>query len=360
MQVNSVYNKFNQAKNLQNASFGENASKETPESGHQIKDEILHSDPFSKLGFKVRQAAKVPSYAVRGMQGDPDANFFEFLKITKIPYFIGGPMLAVMFMAGKNGLNVTAKNSANMAAKKVALGVAMYYLATMAAKAVIDIPVKMFRGIDLNHPYKDVVDLREGTPLRYPENKKTEYHKVYESADFTRWDLLYDYKKPTDKEVNSKYDDLCKKFGVKAELNDSDSTLKEKIRSTIKMAGGWKYMLTAPFVMMGLGLATQDSFQKVNLKEVFRGIKKVFNTQSKNKLGTLGINLKHNIAKPFFSSLKELWQGKTPVSKALGRFSILTSVFLPVLANMMILSKSSGKEIDFLDLRAFSDKGVKK
>ena len=103
----------------------------------------------------------------------------------------------------------------------------MYYVAKEVANAVIDIPVKLFRGIDLKMPYRKITALREGNPLNLPNNKKPSNQNVFESTEFTRWDLLYKHGK--DVEMNENFDKIAKKFGAKEKLADADSTLIPKI-----------------------------------------------------------------------------------------------------------------------------------
>ena len=250
----------------------------------------------------------------------------------------------------------------------------MYYIAATAAKAVIDIPLKSFRNIDMNQKYKHMVDLRADTPLKLPDNQKVEYHNWLESKDFTNLGLAYNYHKPEAEKINSQFDEIAKSFGVdnKTKLNDSDTVVGEKIKETIAMANGWKYIITAPFVMTGLGLSSQKSFQKIggdmNGHGIWSAIKGLGNKNKKPKIRFLELkaSLSENLKKPIVDSFKELWgakgikEGVSRTSKILGRTAILSSLILPAVAVSTILAKTSLKNHKFQEHSSDNNGGVQK
>ena len=306
-----------------------------------LHDKIFNNDCFTKTKVNIEQSAELPEYMYRGFKGDPDFNFFEYLKLAKLPYFIGGIGLVSTYIAGCNHLSPVSRLGNNTTVKRVALGVAGYYLGVELAKALIDIPIKFFRGIDLNHPYKNMVSLREGNPLDLPNNKKKEYHKVFESIDFTRWDLLYKYGEAGN--TNAVFDKLAKKFGATQKLNDSDSALKSRIKSLIIMASSWKAMLPAFFATLGVGLAQQKAAEDIDLRSIFKNIANLFKQDTPQRFKNLKISLNENLVKPIALGVKQIWTGKSFVSKIIGRTALLSAVGLPILANIMILNKTKIK-----------------
>lgn len=304
-------------------------------------DKLRNSGIGTKVKINIETALNTPGYAYRGMKGDPDFNFYEYLKVSKIPYYIGGLGLAGVCLAGKNKYSTADKFANSAIFKKVLTGVLMYYIAKAIANVVIDVPVKLFRGIDLNMPYKKITSLREGNPLNLPNNKKPSNQNVFESTEFTRWDLLYEHDKG--KNINNKFNKIAKKFGADKELADADSTLIPKIKELIIMASSWKYMLSVPFVMLGLGLAQQDSFQKTDVRNLYRQIVNLFKPSTKNRFSKIGVSLKENITTPIKGAFVELWNGKSLPSKIIGRTAIVAPVALTILANLMILQKTSIK-----------------
>lgn len=312
-------------------------------------DEILASGFLSKQKYKIHAANTIPTYITKGLKGDPSSTFYEFIQICKVPYFIGGPVLAALFSAGANNLNYQSKFFAKQTTKKIAVGVGLYYIGVALAKAVIDIPVKLFRGVDLNLPYKKIVESKSPNSSVGYLKKTKEYHKVYESIDFTRWQLLHNYDNP-DKPINYKYDKMAKKYGFDKPLNDSDSALRPYIQKTIVMSRAWKYILTIPFVALGLGLAKQkawgDAFQ--NIGAAFKDIvsKSNKNLTIKERASRTKDLINYNLYKPFKESFKTLWKGESnsKISGKLGKAILLASILTPIYANYMILKKTSAKK----------------
>lgn len=129
------------------------------EKDREMNQEILlPNDPLTKFKIELQNVVNLHDYATRGLAGDPKANFYEFLKLGNIPYFVGGAILLSMFMAGITSIDPKARLNAISKAKQIGVGIVFYYAACALAQKVIDIPVKLFRGIDLNHPYRHVED----------------------------------------------------------------------------------------------------------------------------------------------------------------------------------------------------------
>ncbi len=309
----------------------------------QEHDRLRNPGLWTKVKIGIDTASNTPDYAYRGMKGDPDFNFYEQQKVSKIPYYLGGIGLAAVCLAGRNILDPDCVKGNKFALKKVALGALFYYIAREVANAAINIPVKLFRGIDLNMPYRKITALREANPLNLPNNKKPSNQNVFESTEFTRWDLLYKYGSDKNVGMNETFDKMAKKFGVKHKQNDSDSKVIGKIKKLIIMATSWKYMLAVPFVMTALGMAQQKAFENNDFTHVFKSAGNILNNFGKDSLSKFGTSFYKNIITPIGKSFIELWKGNSTASKILGRSAIIASVGLAILANTMILSKTSLK-----------------
>jgi hypothetical protein len=333
----------------------------------KLKSRMLANDSVTKLNVELKKAAKLPEYAYRGLKGDPNANFYEYLSLGNIPYFIGGPVLAAVFAFGKTTKDPQAAASAMKRAKQIAVGVGLYYLGAELAKKVIDIPVKFFRGVDLNHPYENVVDCRAVSETGFSP-KKIEYHKVPESVDFTRWDLMTgDETKNNGKAVNEQFDKLAKKFGIDKNVQDSDATLKGSIKKLIISSTAFKYALTAPFVMLGVALSAQNNASGNSIwgniggnafRQSFKDIFAKSHLNIKERAYIAGKIIKEHLLVPMKESFKALW-GKKGASNKIGRAIILTSAIAPILANLRILQLTSEKHKKFVDISEYIP-GLKK
>ena len=326
-------------------------------------DKLRNPGFWTKTKINIENIINTPGYVYRGMKGDPDFNFYEYLRVAKVPYFLGGLGLAAVAACGNismlhfdknnfkntkgifSGISVSkiphfAQNNSQIS-KRILLGVIMYYIAREAANAVINIPMKIFRGIDLNRPYRKITSLREGNPLNLPNNKKPSNQGIFDSSEFTRWDLLYKY--GAGKNTNEIFDKLAKKFGADKKLKDSDSGIISKIRKLMIMATSWKYMLSVPFVTLGLGLAQQQSYERADFVRIIKDIGKLFLPSTNNRFSNVGNSINENLFKPTIQAFKDLWKGGSVTSKIFGRGAIIGAIGLSILANMMILYSTSLK-----------------
>lgn len=354
---------YNPAKIITPApSYGKQKETEPEKSKEQHKtDKLLPNDHLTVFRKKIEQASKIPKYTAEGLKGNQDANLFEFLQLGKIPYWIGGPMLVMCFAAGgKDGKALT---------KQKAAGVAMYYIAAIAAKAFIDGPVKFFKGIDLNRKYEDVI----ATSKRDEKGEsisKTELHNVYESIDFTRWDLLYknqtsDAAKNPDL-VNDEYEQILLYMGLDKDLNDPDSTVRPYLTKTIAASRAWKSLMIVPLAGLALGLSTWKGWKDWGVFEKgFEGEwKSCFKSRPDEtswvkQFGIKSKNLYKKIISPLITyplkeSFKHLWKGDGFTNKYAkkfgGKLAILAPIAAVALANLNIIKISYLKKDKYVDI----------
>ncbi len=313
-------------------------------------DEVLPESWNSQFKAGVKQASQLPQYAVNGLKGDKNANFFEFLQLGKIPYWVGGAVLAWCFAAGGE--------KSKFFTKQKAVGIGLYYVGAMAAKALIDGPVKFFKGVNLNRKYKDIVALATESKDGHSE-KKTEYHGVYESIDFTRWDLLYNEDSKAAKDpnhVNSEYDKIALNMGLAKDLNDPDSTVKPYVKKLIVASRAWKSALIVPMAMLAAGLSTSDVWKNLgrNLDQdkgsVRNSIKLATPKLSKLVTGIKGYAgiAKNHFVEPLKKSFADLWSG-AKMNKFMGRAAIIAPIASVILANLNIIRLSYLKEDKYID-----------
>ena len=325
-------------------SFKKNEKKITTPEEYK-HDEIVGKNPVSRFLVNTEKTANIPLvHFPRGLGGAPDYTFFEFLQTAKFPYYVGGPILAALFYAGIKFDAFKSAKPAKKIAKHMALGVGFYYAGAMLAKSLINTTLKLSRGIDLNQPYRKVIPTSTNQTGAF--QKDIEYHNLFESIDFTRWDLLYKNGKNT-QEINQNYNKLAKKYGLKdSNPNDADSTLKPLIRKTIAMGRAWQYALTACFVTLGIGMANQKAWETDNYTGFRNQIKEgIFGKDIPEDLRLQNTkNLLNNyIWTPVKESFKQFWQGQNKMTSIAGKTTIITTVAALVLANYLILTKTSAR-----------------
>jgi len=317
------------------------------------EDHALPDDLATKTKVVAKKYAQLPDYVHRGLKGDPNSNFYEFMTLSKIPYFLGGPILVAMFaMGATRKSNPQAKASAIARAKQIGAGVAFYYLGVQLAKKAITWPVKMFRGIDMEQPFEDINQLKADSAAGHTPTR-SEYHEIPESIDFTRWNFIYGQKEQNGKIIYENRDKLARKFGIDKNVQDSDSSLKNAITRLIVSAKACQYMLAAPFVALGVGIAGQDAWKHIgtNFGTNLKNILSLKSNITIKERATRGLELiKGNLTNPLKESFKSFYKLKT------GKFLIATSIIAPILANIRIMQLTSLSKDKFIDISEYFKK----
>ena len=193
-------------------------------------------------------------YLTKGLKGSKNANFYEFLTMGMIPYVVGSITLMSVFNSANKHFSHFAGAKASAVGRKMALGVLFYGILKSVTKSFVTTPVKWLTGVDTELPYAKVnYELPE-----YPSDSditNIENHKVFESKDFPRWDLLYN------KDVNKRneyYDKVAKKLGLGDNLNDSDQEVKPLIKKIAIKTDMAKILSSYLWAAAGVCYAFQD------------------------------------------------------------------------------------------------------
>lgn len=283
------------------------------EAHNTSKEQVLHLNPLKKLGLSVKKVGyDIPTSIARGLQGDRSVSFHEFLQMAALPYYLGGAMLFNCFRAGGDIAT----------AKKQGAGVALYYAGIALGNKFVNGFVKQKYGVDLDLAYR-------------AENGSI--HKVFESADFTRWDLL----------KQEDWDKLGDKLGIPRDVVDRDTAVKTEVGKILVKARAWKLVLGATFAATGAGfIARNKGWENLggNLKAITSNFKNIFNGNSSVSLankarefgGSVISGLKSEVVKPIVDSLKDLPTrklGNVPV----GKIALAALVLLPLMSIISLI-----------------------
>ena len=222
-------------------------------------------------------------YPAKGLKGSKRSNFYEFLAMGTVPYIVGSATLMAVF----NGVSHLFQNDSAKFAKsigrKMALGVAFYGIAKSLSKKLISTPVRIATGIDTEMPYERKLYSDDKNNPDAPKTIEYEQHKVMESHDFPRYDMLYGenlsklpkYEKNGEKlPHNYLYDKIAKKNGLGNNLASSDTDVKPIIKDVISRSNTAKSLSSYLWAAVGVILAVQtpwDNFfratEKVNWRK---------------------------------------------------------------------------------------------
>ena len=295
---------------------------------------ILPNTPKTRLeqGFQKTSSAFI-DYPIKGLRGDINSNFYEFLAMGAIPYLVGSLMFMLVFNATKK-LDAHSQKMSSFLGKKMALGVVFYALLKAITKNLITKPIKAATGVDVEMPYQNIV---YNLPKEAGEDASIEVQhqqrKVYDSKEFFRKDLLH----------REYFDNVAKKLGLGENLNDSVSETTPIIQNIVATSNTAKTLSSYAWAAVGVGLATQncwsDFFTSFANKKHGAGIKGVVQ------------NLKNttcSFLKTLGKSAKSLWKGEDwaiGYMKHAGKGIITLATLLTVslTANSILKAKNMAK-----------------
>lgn len=320
---------------LNNKSFGtgiiNDRKKETREQEiHEASDCIVENTFKNRAKISADRIINAFTiYPIKGIKGDKNSNFYEFLAMGTVPYILGSASLMAISPIAKY-YDKHGSKQASKYCNAFAFGVLAYGVLKNLSKNFIKKPVKWVTGIDVDLPYKKVVrDLPSTSDGKV--NANIEYHKVFESVDFTRTDLLYDYEK-YGKKRGSYYDYIAKKNGLGRNLNASDQIAKPFIHKVVvkeRIAETWS---SYAWAILGVGLCMQNSTKEFfGLKSTAKGIQKMApgNVWGKTK----------KLASTLVESFKEMH------SKKAGKALIYTAIASTILGNIISLTNNKPKKV---------------
>lgn len=295
------------------------------------KDTLLKNNLATRARIsydKLTNAATI--YPAKGLSGNKNANFYEFLTMGTFPYLIGSLTLMGVSNFVNKHFDSFSKKGASINGGKMALGVLFYGLAKELSKPLVSLPVKKATGVDVNLPYAKVIyelpDFKEDTDIT-----SIEYHKVFESVEFPRWDLLYGDEAHGEKR-NIYYDKIGKKLGLGDSLKDSDQEVKPRIKEIVTKANAVTSLSSYLWAGVGVALAFQQPwenfFNVATLK--FWDVKKFSKSIS-------------SFGKSFVDSAKELYTGgqnATKLNKIGGKALLFTALAVTVLGDLKIITSS--------------------
>lgn len=286
-------------------------SKKKEDESH---DCIISGSPFWQIKNGTETFTKaVTTYTKSGFTGNKNHNFYEFLSLGVIPYTIGSLTLMGVFNCAAKYFEPFEKMRANKVGHKMALGVVLYGLMKYASKKLIEAPVHAITGIDPNIRYRKVVS--ELPTMTNLNPTKVEYHKVFESVDFPRWDLLHNNPNNSNEHSNAYFDKVAKRLGVGTNLPDSDQIVQPIIKETITKTRAWSTVSSYLWAAVGVATAVQNSFG-----EYFQNASR------------LSVGKKITEFFPALKdSVKDLWKGATPKTGVAGKVLVSAAVLSTVL-----------------------------
>ena len=331
-----------------NLGFG--AKPEKKESG-EAESRILPNTLKTRVEQKFQKTSNaILQYPVKGLRGDVNSDFYEFLSMGIVPYLVGSGMFMGLFNMLKD-LNPKSQKIASLNGNKMALGVVLYGLMKTLSNDLVTRPVYWGTGIDIELPIEHVY---------YPLPKEAgeaaniipqiQQRKVYDSREFFRKDLIQkdygiDY-----------YNKIAKKIGLGEDLNDSVTETTPIIQSVVSTTKTAKSLSSYAWAGVGVGLAVQNSWsnffdaianRKRHVAKPNESLATKFGSRMKNA-GENFVNISKTFGKSFAQACKTLWTGeagKSGFMKHAGKAWLLFTAALTIgsTANVIHKAKHMGK-----------------
>lgn len=264
-------------------------------------------------GFQKTSSAFI-DYPVKGLKGDINSDFYEFLTMGIVPYVAGSAMFMFVF----NCLNKIEPKAAKLG-KKMALGVLFYGLFKNLSKNLVTRPIKAATGVDTEMPYQNkVYPLPKEAGGAATIEPQYQQRKVFDSKEFYRKDLL----------DRAYFDKVAKKLGLGENLNDSVSETSPIIQNIIATSNTAKSLASYSWAGVGVALAVQNDwaafFNSIsNRKHYHAKADESFISKMGGKVSTFWRNaadISKTFGKTFVHACKSLWKGN-PADKGFMRHS---------------------------------------
>ena len=331
-----------------NLRFG--AKPEKKESG-EAESRILPNTLKTRVEQKFQKTSNaILQYPIKGLRGDVNSDFYEFLSMGIVPYVIGSGMFMGLFNMLKD-LNPKSQKIANINGNKMALGVVLYGLMKTLSNDLVTRPVYWGTGVDIELPIEHVY---------YPLPKEAgeaaniipqiQQRKVYDSREFFRKDLIQ-------KEYGLEYyDKIAKKIGLGENLNDSVTETTPIIQSIVSTTKTAKSLSSYAWAGVGIGLAMQNSWsnffdaianRKRHIAKPNEGLATKIGSRMKNA-GENFVDISKTFGKSFTEACKTLWTGeagKSGFMKHAGKGWLMFTAALTVgsVANVIYKARHMGK-----------------
>jgi len=288
-------------------------------------------------------------YPAKGLKGDVNSDFYEFLSMGIVPYLIGSGMFMAMF----NLLHKHLTPKASLTGKKMGLGVVLYGIGKTLSNDLVTRPVAISTGVDIELPYRNIYCTLPTKPGAEADiDHKHQQRKVYDSIEFFRKDLIQ--KDPA--YGKAYYDKIAHKLGLGDNNNDSVTEVTPIIQSIVASTKTAKSLSSYAWAGLGVCVAAQncwqDFFKAVSdrNKYIAKPNEGFFSKVGGKLVNTLknAISLSKTFGKTFFKACKTLWTGediKGNIRKHAGKAGILLTAALTIGTtwNVIHRAKQMGK-----------------
>jgi hypothetical protein len=193
-------------------------------------DRLLEYSTLDRFAHHLKTVfVTLPQTVMKGLRGDSDFGFSDFMLISKVPYYLGGTCLVSSFLMGRG----------KGTALRQGIGVFLYYAGVSLSNHFINGLYRLRYGVDLGQLYRRADGRVE---------------KVFASSDFPRFDLL----------TPQQYRHMREKMEIPSNVADPDKACRDQISRVISSSRAMKLFLGNIVAAVGAGyLAQSDGWLKL-------------------------------------------------------------------------------------------------
>ena len=327
-------------------------TKQPEEAKPKLESKILPNTLQTRIRQKYHKTSNAfLEYPIKGLRGDVNSDFYEFLAMGIIPYLVGSGMFMLMFNL-VHGLDPKSQKISGLNGKKMALGVVLYGLFKTLSNDLVTRPVYWGTGVDIELPVQHVYH-----PLPKQPGEKAnimpqiQQRKVYDSREFFRKDLL-NTEPGYGKDYYAK---IAKRIGLGEDLTDPVTETTPIIQSIVSTTKTAKSLSSYAWAGLGVGLAVQNSWsgffdsisnRRRHIAKPGESFANKMGSRFKNA-GANFVDISKNFGKSFVNSCKTLWTGEPGTKgfmKHAGKGWILATLALTAgsVANVIYRARQMG------------------
>ena len=125
------------------------AAKPKKDKRAKAETRILPNNISTRVGQEFQKTSSAfIDYPTKGLQGDINSNFYEFLTMGIVPYLAGSAMFMAVFNCVRKFLAAKGHQISASKGYKMGLGVIFYGLFKTLSKNFVTTPVKIATGVD--------------------------------------------------------------------------------------------------------------------------------------------------------------------------------------------------------------------
>lgn len=244
------------------------SKEEKKENFYKNESHIYKQGPFASINAGTHKFINdFITYFPKGFQGSKNSDFYEFLSLGMVPYFVGSIVMIALYGIVNKDIRIANQGASLANLKNVAAGTILYAFGKTIVPKISHTMIHAITGIPLDLKYINKVnELPE--PGQSKGVVRKQYPGVYDSVQFYRTDLLAKDAELNHGDIYYHDDKIAKKAGFKDAHDASTNQIAgPKIRAVKARATALDNFAKYFAAACGVALGFQKAFSDFKVKE---------------------------------------------------------------------------------------------